>query len=490
MADKNFEQKVQQQMQDFKLRPSDAVWQNVDARLRKDKRRRWFFFLLTTSMLIATGTGLFYTQQQKTTIATSNITDDKTQPSASIVNQKPVEVTASTTAGSTIASNAKPTVNIKEEKNNEASLSSNNKIISKTPTTINQNQQAKVAVVNSTSTKQLLQQKSSTSINLKIDEVVNLPNVQRNSEKPVPSSVPASPVQQNEIVLSPVVQPNSTSQKLIMIADSSSTEQPLLHTKVITPPVVSNTDSAVATFPSAKSETKKRKWQTGFQVNTGLADIKESLFPGGKYKSFETNAFTNGNSAGIPSNFISGITTNEYLVKNSVNAGAGFIMRKPIFKQSWFATGLQYQFSSFVLSSRVRRDTFSTVQNRLVNDFINESKQSFSLHYIQIPTEIQWHIAKTAKGNLMLGNGLMHSFRFAGTSARPLFADSSSGSNFYQPILQLTPAYEWKTKKGAMQLGWYFNYGLLPVYQNADKNHWWQTGLRFQYFFSQKKQER
>jgi hypothetical protein len=490
MADKNFEQKVHQQMQDFKLHPSDAVWQNVDARLRKDKRRRWFFFLLTTSMLIATGTGLFYTQQQKTTIATFNKADEKTQSAALTVNQTPEDVTASTFPASTDASNAKPTVNSKEEKNNEASLSLNDKLISKTPTTINQNQQVNVTVNNSTSRKQFLQQQSSLKINVKGDAAANLPNVQTNSDKPVPSSVPASPVQQNEVVSSSVVQITSISQKLVMIADSSSTQQRLFHTKVITPPVVSNTDSAVATFPSAKSETKKRKWQTGFQVNTGLADIKESLFPGGEYKSFETNAFTGGTSAGIPLNVITGITTNEYLVKNSVNAGAGLIIRKPIFKQSWFATGLQYQFSSFVVNGRVSRDTFSASQNRLVNDFTNESKESFSSHYIQIPTGIQWHIAKTTKGNLMLGTGLMHSFRFTGTSVKPLFADSSSGANFYQPLFQLTPAYEWKTKTGVMQLGWYFNYGLLPVYNGVSKNHWWQTGIGFQYFFSQKKQKR
>ena len=43
----NFEKQVQQKMDELQLRPSAEVWEEVEKRIRKEKRRRrfiiWFF---------------------------------------------------------------------------------------------------------------------------------------------------------------------------------------------------------------------------------------------------------------------------------------------------------------------------------------------------------------------------------------------------------------------------------------------------------------
>jgi hypothetical protein len=485
MADKNFEQRVSEQMDDFKVTPSAPVWQHIEAQLRKDKRRRWFFFLLTASILVATGTGLYFSKQQQQTASTV-MAENKNEAPVLSVTQKPVEEIKNKTVVLPGADKKESSTMTKEEKPVIADVSSNQKLPAPSISKQKTNSQPETDQVVSKQTAIAPANQSS-----KNTVAVNKKETKQAAVVPgtAPAYYPQQPtavVNQTAVDSNIAIQSNTNSQTpnlTVVDSSSASTSKEQLANST---PVILKIDTSVATSPSTKSETKKRKWQTGFQVNAGLADVKETLFPGGEYKSLQADAFTQGNPAGMPGAF-AGVTIKEYTVKSSANISLGFVMRKQIFKQSRFATGVQYQFNRFVVNNRIRRDTFSVIQNRLENAFTNETKQSFSLHYIQIPTEIQWHIAKTTKGNLMLGTGLQHHFRFAGTSVTPLFADSSSKANFYQPLLQLTPAYEWKTKTGVMQVGWYFNYGLLPVYQNADKNHWWQTGLRLQYFFQQKK---
>ncbi len=49
MQENNFEKQVQQKLDELKLNPSDTVWQNVYAKIKKEKRR-WreliIFFVL------------------------------------------------------------------------------------------------------------------------------------------------------------------------------------------------------------------------------------------------------------------------------------------------------------------------------------------------------------------------------------------------------------------------------------------------------------
>ena len=205
------------------------------------------------------------------------------------------------------------------------------------------------------------------------------------------------------------------------------------------------------------------------------------------YRSVVTHSYaipftgTTGSPGGL-----SGFVLNEYSVRNNLQAGIGYGLRFPVWKQSWFAAGVQYQYSSFTVIDRVRRDTFSAAQNRLVNDFSNETKNNYRFHYLSVTTELQLHIAGTETNSVKLNVGVLHQFRFASTDSLPSFVRNSSNAAFYQPIIQLAPAYEWKTKKGAMQLGWYVNYALSPVYKNSPNNNWWQTGLRLQYWFKTK----
>src|SRR3990170_2264837 len=67
MQENKFEKGVQQQMEEFRIRPSDAVWEKIEEELRKKKKRRvvFFFFLLAgLSLLGYSGYFLFNNSKQ------------------------------------------------------------------------------------------------------------------------------------------------------------------------------------------------------------------------------------------------------------------------------------------------------------------------------------------------------------------------------------------------------------------------------------------
>src|SRR5687768_17855848 len=59
MSDHEFEKKVQQKMDDLKLRPSEAVWAEVEKNLRREKRRRRTLIWLPILGVLLTAGGYF-----------------------------------------------------------------------------------------------------------------------------------------------------------------------------------------------------------------------------------------------------------------------------------------------------------------------------------------------------------------------------------------------------------------------------------------------
>jgi hypothetical protein len=119
----------------------------------------------------------------------------------------------------------------------------------------------------------------------------------------------------------------------------------------------------------------------------------------------------------------------------------------------------------------------------------------FKTHYINIPAELQWQMIKRKSGSFNLSAGIQNLISINKKDAAniPDFV-LPSGATFrtppvialYQPLLQLTPSYEWQRKNHSFSLGAYVNYGLLKVYSYNNKYHWRQAGLTFRYFFPAK----
>lgn len=63
MQENKFEKRIQEEMGEFRLRPSDAVWEKVEEQLKKKKRRRVVFFIFMLAGLSLLGySGYFFTK--------------------------------------------------------------------------------------------------------------------------------------------------------------------------------------------------------------------------------------------------------------------------------------------------------------------------------------------------------------------------------------------------------------------------------------------
>lgn len=457
MDNRSFEEEVQQRMNELKLTPSAPVWAGVDAALRKDKRRRWFFYLLFAGVLLGTGTWFFYTtgiRQNKQQLVVTDPSKQRTEHQITVAEKNNHSINSDTESKSSVnhpkpSSSKQPVeAGVKVKENHPLRTARKSTLVKKTVQRQNSLQQ----------------------------EISTKPKTELTVPEDAEIKTPVAPVEQGKATLIEKKQQDTLqknveqkSEPQIVVADTVSKQDSLV--------------SAPVSTPAAKRVLKKPKWQSGFQLNGGVADISQSLVPRANFFSSDLSSTNYVGPSGV--NY-PGIVIKENTVNNNIQFGIGYLLRKPLNKRFSFATGIQYQYSSFKVNKFQRIDTFSTSQNRLVNAVVNESTTNFSLHYLQVPTELQWKIAGNKKGQLMLNTGLLHSMRLAGTSAKPPFADSSSRASFYQPLLQVAPSYEWNIKGAQLQIGWYLNYGLLPVYKTAAENHWWQTGLRLQYYLKPK----
>lgn len=83
MPENNFEIKVQQQMEGFRLKPAASVWKEVEERIRRKRRRRIIFWWFIPALLLGSGVAvayLFYagaSQKQNKTAAYTKPADNK-----------------------------------------------------------------------------------------------------------------------------------------------------------------------------------------------------------------------------------------------------------------------------------------------------------------------------------------------------------------------------------------------------------------------------
>src|SRR5688572_4325654 len=96
MQENEFEKRLRQEMEEFKVRPSEDVWEKVEEQLRKKKKRRVVFFIFMLAGLSLLGySGYFLTktnsrqtivQQEDNFMPGKNKTEsaDKTQAAPTI----------------------------------------------------------------------------------------------------------------------------------------------------------------------------------------------------------------------------------------------------------------------------------------------------------------------------------------------------------------------------------------------------------------------
>lgn len=485
MADHQFEQKVSQQLADFKLKPSADVWQKVETQLEEDKRRRrWFFYLPIAALFIG---GLLYAvwpgeKPAKADVAVQSNTNNTT---ATTVEKNTNESPLTKTGSSSTTTANEPVTSEKEV--NENNLQAQPKIAESIQqnSNVTKSNRPKVKATNTTSFAVTTQKPAAK------DEVI----VEKES-----------------------VRNETSAENTADVIDAKQTEQKT-DSVLIDQPIVSKTDSvqisepsttvvdSISGKPSVQVPTiSKRKWQMGLSINVGTSDIRGSLFPGSGTKSlYFSDAFASPGSNNGGMGGVTRIVQYEYTVRPALQVGAGIMLRKSFKKRHSFVTGLQYQYSSYSVKQRQRIDTFILANNYFSNISMKEKEVQFRMHAINAPLEMEFKIADIKKGKLLFNAGIhnwfiisstqtdtLSGFRYVAESSRST-AYSGSGTTvketkatIYQPQLYLSPAFEWKGKKTSSQLGLYLDYGLRRAYQSSGKDYWWQTGIRYRIFFNNK----
>ncbi len=104
MSDHEFEKQVHQKLQELKLRPSDAVWMEVEKNIRQHKRRRRFLWLWSAALLVTlTTSGIVlyhFSGESRSTLEMANVT-----PAASSVSSNPTNNTVSPNSTNTNSNN-------------------------------------------------------------------------------------------------------------------------------------------------------------------------------------------------------------------------------------------------------------------------------------------------------------------------------------------------------------------------------------------------
>lgn len=94
MSDRDFEQQVNQKLEELKLRPSDTVWMEVEKNIRQDNRRRRFLWLWLPMLFICLTTSAYILYRY--TLNTENTSIAQAVPASSSSNVPASEITNTT----------------------------------------------------------------------------------------------------------------------------------------------------------------------------------------------------------------------------------------------------------------------------------------------------------------------------------------------------------------------------------------------------------
>ncbi len=513
MADNNFEQNVKDRMENFNIHPSVQVWQQVEEQLQKDKRkRRWFFIWLPIIVLVAGGGMYMLTLQtgNENPVAHNQFITENNTAQSSMAESKPLQqvieqqqteqpIQTKEEKQQQFAVKTKQSIKINQEAQQQQIQSKqqpvqlakllNSKTVNEKPVIVSEKRTDAQVLLPTATTKQKKK-------NLSNDKLSNTINKDDNRNE-VAVDMPCKKEQEDVIVK--ITMDEKLNYIIVVPADSTKQTEPnstvQTNNNDTTNNAVANPEKPAVSVPVI--EKPNNKWQIGSQVNAGIADIGAAPLPFVSSKR-ENAAYAIGGPIPITGSAQSRVTESyNYEIKSNLQFGGGLLLRKKFAKKLSFITGLQYQYSSFTAIEKFKRDSVWIPTNAAFNIFDRQTETNFKTHYINVPTELQWQVFKRKTGSLNLSAGLQHFIRISkkDLDSIPGFISQRTSAglsikqpvvSLYQPMLHVAPSYEWQKNKNNFSLGWYFNYGLLKVY-NADGNyHWRQTGLTFRYFFPAK----
>jgi hypothetical protein len=393
MSDHEFEKKMQQKMDDLRLRPSDAVWAEVERNLRREKRRRRLVLWIPLMGVLLTAGGFF--------IYNGSGNPDK----GTVVKKEAVEKTATPSVSTLPSASSAPSTSSSPKNITTPSAENSTQPDNKEKTVVTSAPVIKNAITNNRPDRKSVQRtrnnnlpkpKSDDEDNITDNKKPLLPEVK---DKKVKEDGPkATTVDSNAIVSNDHNIDTDLVQDLVDSALKAMAEQ-----------------KAIAKTTPKKKQSSASKWQWGVNANIGVANISEgNLFD--VLKSVRVDDLTGAQPQfnGIPptpSPEASPITPGP-----SYTVG-GFVQRK-LSKRVSLSAGLQY--SLFTVNTRVgeRVNSARAVNYGMYNSAITDNyylggtggtrlhDYTNRYHFIELPVMTSIHILGKKKMPIVLDAGI------------------------------------------------------------------------------------
>ncbi|HEX8332639.1 MAG TPA: hypothetical protein VF622_08445 [Segetibacter sp.] len=383
MQKNDFEKQVQHQLEDFSLLPGDAVWQKVEARVKKEKERRriLFFWMFAAVLLLGSGTGIWFISNNNDE-KNNSVAAGKPNTSLNIKEQKtPMRGTEEDDM-----KNQKSSENLGAEDLSKGTvdLKKQNTATKNHPYT--SNKPSGGFVKNFKQKSSIINEEKSSFENNKVDE-----SVAKSESKKLESNatIPEQEVKENN---------NITEEKVL--------EKPGLKT---TPPPVEN-----EVVPAKKiSKQSKKPLVFGAMVLGGISNNGGSipLFPqtrnADRYLLYASPS--QGQSSQAAFNYMP-----AYDYSSSYSWGAGVFLQKQLAKKTGISIGLSYQLmaANIIVGSKV--DSLQTFQDSVllkaatVASFYRAGKVDeyrSKYHLLQIPINILFQLNRNINKPLTLSAG-------------------------------------------------------------------------------------
>jgi hypothetical protein len=441
MQENEFEKRMRQEMGEFRLRPSDAVWEKVEEQLRKKKRRRvvFFIFMLAAGLSLLGYSGYFLTK----TNSTQNLVqqdnnslpgNDKSEP----VNKQQLSLTKENETANNQPAIKKHTLPATKEKEREekpaVTVLSNDKLL---------------ITGNDIAFKQTKKSRKISPGNYAIPEstrksgfnITNVTRQQKKAEVKIQKDQSGQPADKVSISQPGIAKNNSPydNKKADTKDDSKTIDEKINETVRPDSAVTTQTKVAEAIAVIKKKQpASKIKW--GIDISAGITANRAnafSIFSLNSDKSLVMDNYNPGSATGGGSPNINNIRISPSDIKTGPAFRAGLLGEMKLSKRSSISSGLQYVYYSNKIQVGYYTDTTVVVNNSYSqfsrfdavyrgthqNEYINR------YHFIQIPLQYQLQLNKSDKLPILWNVGVSAGYLFA---TNGLVYDTTAGGIYYR----------------------------------------------------------
>lgn len=516
MPDNNFEKRLQEQMEGFKLQPSEQVWDEVEQHIRKKKDRRRIIFWWLLPALLAGG---IFTAVKFSNTGDKKILFDNNTITTVEKGNTPTEIKSNAEAGSALRENKTITDPLaKEEKsanntspdlahadNSSIAAANDKKDYSQKVFIKEQKGVRRNAPVNKNQINSNYDDNRYPEFNMDLvtKPVIKIQNESRVDEKPVVEKQAGEEIaagsneKKPELDNKPVaVETVKTDEPKMNLNDTAS---PATDVQVVDIAKKTAADSISMPVEQKATVNLKKKWQFGFSFEIGASDLSKSLIPG-------AGAEDKSAAAVFQSPIVGGFVSIPKAAEE--RTGAAFsvkaFMHKNIKRRLDLQAGINYSYFSTIINVGNRVDATRVlnyvVQDvRVVSGFYNSTAASSvkndytnRYHLAGLYGQLNWRITNWKKKAAIYWNN--------GLSINQLFASNAlvydqTGAVYYKDfdvyqkqMAGISSALSFRfynTNKLSITAGPFMQYYLTPYLKEAGpaNKHFRNYGINMQVLF-------